>query len=359
MKITFVVAAPDLSGGFRVIVDYAKRLSSRGHSVLIVCPPPRQPTLRDYLRSLYRSRPWPKVVGSHLDNSNVPHRFLERNRPVSERDVPDADVIIATWWETVNWVREFGPSKGAKVHLVQGYESFHNNKEEVDSVLRLSIPKITISGYLDRLIRDEFHQKSLACITNAADHDLFYADPRSKNSVSKFGFIFSPLEIKGSDVIVEAIRMAQERCPALQAVAFGHELPSRELNWPDYIEFIRDPAQARLRQIYSSCDAWLWGSRLEGFGLPILEAMACRTPVIATPAGAAPELLANGGGYLVEMASPESMAEKIAEVAALDDSEWRRISDQAHHTATSYTWDDAAERMEAALERLLASSKAT
>ena len=67
---------------------------------------------------------------------------------------------------------------------------------------------------------------------------------------------------------------------------------------PRDTEFHLRPPQDRIRDIYSKCDAWLFGSRSEGFGLPILEAMACRTPVIGTPAGAAPELLGDGRGIL-------------------------------------------------------------
>ena len=65
--------------------------------------------------------------------------------------------------------------------------------------------------------------------------------------------------------------------------------------------FVRQPAQDMIRDIYGQCDVWLFSSRSEGFGLPLLESMACRTPVIATPAGAAPELCAGGGGITVPL----------------------------------------------------------
>ncbi len=103
--------------------------------------------------------------------------------------------------------------------------------------------------------------------------------------------------------------------------------------------------------LYASCDAWLFASRCEGFGLPILEAMACRTPVIGTPVGAAPELLAAGGGRLVAPQDPAAMARMIVDVARMDDAAWREMSRQAHHTASGYTWDDATDAFEAALRR--------
>jgi glycosyltransferase involved in cell wall biosynthesis len=93
----------------------------------------------------------------------------------------------------------------------------------------------------------------------------------------------------------------------------------------------------------------LFSSRTEGFGLPVLEAMACRTPVIATPAGAAPELLAEGGGILVRPEDPEDMARAIERIVALDEPDWLRLSDLAFATASRHNWDDATDRFEEAL----------
>jgi glycosyltransferase involved in cell wall biosynthesis len=115
---------------------------------------------------------------------------------------------------------------------------------------------------------------------------------------------------------------------------------------PTGTEYFQQPPQTAIKDIYAQCDAWLFASRLEGFGLPIIEAMACRTPVIGTPAGAAPELLVDGGGILVKPEDPEDMAKAIEEICMMSESEWRAMSDAAYATATGYTWDDAAELCE-------------
>jgi glycosyltransferase involved in cell wall biosynthesis len=96
---------------------------------------------------------------------------------------------------------------------------------------------------------------------------------------------------------------------------------------------------------------WLLASRSEGFGLPILEAMACRTPVIATPTGAAPELISPGGGAIVPMDDPAAMAKQIERIVRLPEDQWRAMSEIAHQTATRYTWEDAANLFEAALSK--------
>src|SRR3954453_12047264 len=125
MRITFVVGLADLSGGFRVIATYAQRLRQRGHDVVVVSRPRPKPGLRDKLRAVTRGKPMPldpKKVPSHMEGTGVPHRLLDNYRGVTVDDVPDADVVIATWWETVEWVKDLPASKGAKVHFIQDYE---------------------------------------------------------------------------------------------------------------------------------------------------------------------------------------------------------------------------------------------
>ena len=108
-------------------------------------------------------------------------------------------------------------------------------------------------------------------------------------------------------------------------------------------------SDSELQNLYSQCDAWLFGTRREGFGLPVLEAMSCRTPVIGTPAGAGMQLLGDGAGVLVSPEDPEGMAEAIVKLCRLPDSEWRQLSEAAHARAALYTWPKAVRAFERAL----------
>jgi glycosyltransferase involved in cell wall biosynthesis len=355
MKITFVLTRPGLDGGTRVIAAHAERLRRRGHEVVAVSTPRRPGTVLDYVRAIVRGKSFPRRstrrMPSHIDNTGVAHRTLDRFRPVTDADVPDADVVVATWWETAEWVATLGPSKGAKAHFIQGYETWGGPPDQVMAVWRLPLHKIVISRWLLDLAAEEFGDHDVSLVPNSVDLDRFHSPPRRRQSWPTIGFVYSALPIKGLDVAFDAIERARASFPTLRIIAFGSRGPVSELPLPPGTEYHRSPPQEELPRLYASCDAWLFSSRREGFGLPLLEAMACRTPVVATPAGAAPELLAEGGGLLVRPEDATDMARGICHLLALSQEQWRTMSDAAFVTATRYTWDNAADQMEAALQR--------
>jgi glycosyltransferase involved in cell wall biosynthesis len=208
--------------------------------------------------------------------------------------------------------------------------------------------KITVAQWLVDLAWTRAGDDKVSLVPNSVDTKQFYVPPRGKQSLPTVGMLYSTVAWKGCNVILKAFSLAAEKVPNLRLVAFGNHSPSAELQSPN-IEYTYRPAQSTLKDFYARCDAWLFGSRSEGFGLPILEAMACRTPVIGTPTGAAPELLSNGAGILVKPEAPEDMARAIEQICKLSDAEWQVLSNAAYAKATRYTWDDATELFEAAL----------
>src|SRR5262245_30775730 len=126
MRVTFVSPPVDMGGGSRVIATYAQQLMQRGHIVRVVSPPHQAVTFARKVKALVKGRGWPRgsPVPSHFDGNGLDHRILERWRPVVDSDVPDSDVVVATWWETAEWVSALSPQKGAKVYFIQGHEIF-------------------------------------------------------------------------------------------------------------------------------------------------------------------------------------------------------------------------------------------
>jgi glycosyltransferase involved in cell wall biosynthesis len=361
MRITLVAPGFNLSGGIRVLAIYAERLRRRGHQLLVVAPQPDPPpTLWQCFKSFVKGKGWPRRTRdehSHFDGLPIERRLLDHPGRLVAADVPDADVIIGTWWETACWVADLPAAKGLKVHFVQGYETYASPVEQVDAAYALPTVKVVVSNWLHDLMEKRFQQTPAAVVPNSVDTAEFFAPARGKQAVPTVGMLYHTLPLKGCDVGVKAYEEAARALPGLKLVTIGEMAVDPSVPLPPTAEFLRQARGQALRDAYSRCDAWLFPSREEGFGLPILEAMACRTPVIAAPAGAAPELLAKGGGILVPREDPKAMAEAIVNVCSRSDAEWRALSDAALATAKGYTWDDGAELLEKTLLKLVEQSR--
>jgi glycosyltransferase involved in cell wall biosynthesis len=279
-------------------------------------------------------------------------RVIESRRPIVDRDVPDADVVIATWWETAEWVNKLSPSKGAKAYFIQDFGAHDGQPmEKLIETWKMPMHGIVISKYIEDLEKEHAGDANeMSYVPNSVDLEQFRSPPRGKQPKPIVGTMYSQSHFKGCDIAIEAVEIAQKTLPDLELHGFGANVPNMDMHWPDWLQFRRRVPDNELKDIYAGCDAWLFPPRKEGYGLPVLEAMACRTPVIATPAGAAPELIsAKGGGILVPHEDPSAMAEAIVKICSLADNDWRRISDAAYATVTGYTWEDATARFEAAL----------
>lgn len=361
MKITFVCPYFGLSGGIRVIAIYADALQKLGHQVLIMSQPKKKPNLKQQIKSFIRGEFKlfeNKSEYSYFDDLSIPHKILETRRPLTDDDVPDADVIVATLWTTAEWVANLSPSKGAKVYFIQHHE-IHDYYpiERVKATWNLPFHKITISQWLVDLAKNEYRDENVSLILNSVDTEQFNAPVREKQKIPTVGIMYSSTYWKGCDISFKALSLAREEIPNIRLIAFGAKKTTENLPLPKNTTYWKQPPQDQIKNIYGQCDVWLFGSRIEGFGLPILEAMACRTPVIGTPVGAAPELLAKGGGILVKSEDPEDMTKAIVKIAHLSNEEWQSMSDLAYKTATSYTWDDATQLFEQALYRAIERTK--
>ena len=354
LRITFLVAAIDSGGGCRVLAHYAKGLIELGHSVVVISPPPRPygriKTAINYLTPSRRGqRP------NHFEILGVPVNTLERYRSIKVSDIPDADVLIATWWETAIWMKNFPMSKGKKVHFVQGYELGISPKDKIDAALTLPIPKITISNWLASIVVG-LNMPVPAIIPNGVDGDQFASSVRDRPKKATVGFTYSPDPLKGVDIAIEAIQKAQVKFPDLRVVVFGHGPPALPINVANMVYMV-SPDQNKLREIYSQCTAWLFPSREEGFGLPVLEALACSTPVIAFPSGAAPEILINGGGTLLKSFTAGDMADEILKYVQKSDDEWRRLSLEANKISKYFCWSESIQKFEGRLYDIFGDGK--
>lgn len=343
MRITFVLPSLELSGGNLVVAIYASALAVKGHQVTVVALRYSRPTYLETLRSIARSGRMfqePEMVIERFRNVDV--RQATAAEIVAGAVLPEADILVATWWETVELIGSVSSDKGTKIHFVQGLEIFeYLPQDRTRAVLRREIPKIVVSRWLAEELRNTFGAKEVHLIENAVDLDRFESPVRNKNLLPTFGFLHSSTPCKNVELAIESLTLVKRQISSVNVIAFGY----RSAEVPAWIEYHRAPAQELIPRLYARCDAWLWTSSSEGFGLPILEAMASHTPVIATRAGAAPELVNDRNGQLVD-SSLDSVVPAILRIANMTNAEWLLLSDNAYQQARRNTWPKAIEKME-------------
>lgn len=107
--------------------------------------------------------------------------------------------------------------------------------------------------------------------------------------------------------------------------------------WLQQIGFV---SNADLRQLYAGARLFAFPSVYEGFGLPVLEAMASGAPVIASNSSSIPEILQDCG-RLVETGNVPAWTEAIR--SGIEDSAWRmQASRKGLARSQDFTWSRCA-----------------
>jgi glycosyltransferase involved in cell wall biosynthesis len=106
------------------------------------------------------------------------------------------------------------------------------------------------------------------------------------------------------------------------------------------ISHLEDVSPQELPVLYRRADALLFPSWLEGFGLPLLEGMACGVPVVTSGLSAMPEVAGSAAVY-VDPASPHGIASAVSSL--VEDPQLRaRLVERGRERASRFSWDRAA-----------------
>jgi len=92
--------------------------------------------------------------------------------------------------------------------------------------------------------------------------------------------------------------------------------------------------------LFTGADLFVYPSRYEGFGLPVLEAMACGVPVVTTTGGSLPEV-AGDGALLVDPGEPDLLASAMVRLLG-DPAARARLVRRGRARAAAQTWEHCA-----------------
>jgi glycosyltransferase involved in cell wall biosynthesis len=133
------------------------------------------------------------------------------------------------------------------------------------------------------------------------------------------------------------------RARSYRLLITGHSLDSEfagQGHAPDGVSLLGYVDQAELRRLYAGAAAFVYPAIYEGFGFPIVEAMACGAPVVTSGTGSAPEI-AGGAAIIVDPFDTASIEAGIER--ATEPQEAERLRALGFERAREFRWDQAAQ----------------
>lgn len=301
--------------GIRVEVSW---LPHRAEYLPWTVPPPMQPE-------------WANIV--HV-NTWLHPRFIPAGMP-----------LLATMHHCVH-----EPELGRyKSKLQKVYHEFWIRPIE-RRVLERAARVVAVSHYTAEQTRKSFGCDGIEVIYNGlpslAGHRPFVA--RSPGSPFRLLYVGTWSRRKGSDLLA----------PIMEALGEKYELwftseEGRKTILPTNCRALGRPSNEELDELYRSCDALLFPSRLEGFGQVVLEAMARGLPVIATNGSALPEVMRDGlEGFLCTRDDVPSFVSAVRRMST-DSQSWSGMRVQALRRSRNFSLDSMVDAYLATYSELL------
>jgi glycosyltransferase involved in cell wall biosynthesis len=122
-------------------------------------------------------------------------------------------------------------------------------------------------------------------------------------------------------------------------------------SFPGDVRFTGHVPDPDLVALYSGAEAFAYPSLYEGFGLPVLEAMACATAVVCSNVSSLPEF-ATDAAILVQPTDPDAIADAL-ETVCCDAQVRHELSRRGRERAQSYSWGRSAQRLLEIYERVM------
>lgn len=226
--------------------------------------------------------------------------------------------------------------------------------------------RFVVSEYWKRELKKEYGHESVVTY-NGLDIKEFSSLPKRKGTAPTVLFVGGLEPRKGLEYLLHAMEYVIDELPntRLIAVAKTGFRGTDEWSWfttladrlgiKGNMVFRESVSQDTLLELYAECDLLVLPSKTEGWGLSLMEAMACGKPVVASRVGGIPELVRDGtDGILVRAGDIRELADAILKLLK-DPSARVTMGANGMARVRQFSWDETARivlrEYEAALQR--------
>ena len=273
-----------------------------------------------------------------IDNQSLSYGMLEiQNR------FPFIEIIHHPI--TFDYKYELASSKKIKykVSRYRWYSFLKMQKKVAPKINRIISPS---QSSKDGIIKEfQCNEKNITVINNGLDADEFRPILKStRNPYRLITTASADVPLKGLDYSLKALKDLKSDFPKMHLIVIGSikenghtERLINELDIKDSVFFKSNITKAQITELYSTSSIAIVSSLYEGFGYPVIEAMSCEVPLIATNISSIPELV-NDYATLVNPKNHKMISDSVKEII-MDYRKYKEIAiNGRQHIIERFNW---------------------
>ena len=273
-----------------------------------------------------------------IDNQSLSYGMLEiQNR------FPFIEIIHHPI--TFDYKYELASSKKIKykVSRYRWYSFLKMQKRVAPKINRIISPS---QSSKDGIIKEfQCNEKNITVINNGLDTDEFRPILKStRNPYRLITTASADVPLKGLDYSLKALKDLKSDFPKMHLIVIGSikenghtERLINELDIKDSVFFKSNITKAQITELYSTSSIAIVSSLYEGFGYPVIEAMSCEVPLIATNISSIPELV-NDYATLVNPKNHKMISDSVKEII-MDYKKYKEIAiNGRQHIIERFNW---------------------
>ena len=273
-----------------------------------------------------------------IDNQSLSYGMLEiQNR------FPFIEIIHHPI--TFDYKYELASSKKIKykVSRYRWYSFLKMQKRVAPKINRIISPS---QSSKDGIIKEfQCNEKNITVINNGLDADEFRPILKStRNPYRLITTASADVPLKGLDYSLKALKDLKSDFPKIHLIVIGSikenghtERLINELDIKDSVFFKSNITKAQIAELYSTSSIAIVSSLYEGFGYPVIEAMSCEVPLIATNISSIPELV-NDYATLVNPKNHKMISDSVKEII-MDYRKYKEIAiNGRQHIIERFNW---------------------
>jgi glycogen synthase len=213
---------------------------------------------------------------------------------------------------------------------------------------------LSVSSYVKKNLISDYHipPSKIRVVPNGVNFDTFYPISQHSHDKKTILYVGRLYKGKGIEFLINAVELLVPDHPSVRLWVAGQGVFFKEIKAfiqgrtiRNHIIFLGWKDSKTLNQLYNEATVYVMPSIVEGFGMTLLEAMACGCPVIATDSGGAIDIIChNQNGLLIPYGNAKQLAASISRIMT-DQEKREMLVKNGLKTIQDFRWEVIARKL--------------